>query len=271
MTLLVRSESDGYLPSKATGSKATPASSSNPPPTLSELIAATKIGTAAIPASKDTDAAIKITPSNAQIPQTAIFDLKTRSAYGDSKIDMDTILPRLWANQTPNFIIAYHRSGWFKAAETRIKDVRKDVDRWEKGHGKALAVMGGLLKALVKAAGGASDGRIAVGTGRDGQLEVYEPADLLWTVLPPDLIAAWTKGAEEDGDEGDGDRDGDGDSEDDEVDGGHAPDLDDEAEEYARLFDHAADGDDGRGDESSGQDFTACSAEDCGYCGHCRH
>ena len=63
-----------------------------------------------------------------EVPQTAIFDLKTRSARRE--IDMDEVYPRLWVSQTPKFIIAYHNSGQFNGIP--VQDLGHSIHHREK-------------------------------------------------------------------------------------------------------------------------------------------
>lgn len=68
---------------------------------------------------------LKVLRGGNQVPQSAVFDLKTRSI---KKMDVDTIaeeLPRLWISQIPNFILAYHTQGVFN--DIQIHDVRDAV------------------------------------------------------------------------------------------------------------------------------------------------
>src|SRR5690606_29371541 len=82
------------------------------------------------------------------IPQSAVFDLKTRSIK--RPIEMDEVFLRLWINRTPNFIVAYHHSGWFTPEDVEVIDVRDGVREWEKENQPALERLERLLRDLVE-------------------------------------------------------------------------------------------------------------------------
>ncbi|KAI9766565.1 MAG: hypothetical protein M1839_004875 [Geoglossum umbratile] len=75
------------------------------------------------------DKGLTIKLGGERIPQSAIFDLKTRSI---KKVDQDILsdeLPRLWIAQIPNFVLAYHTNGVF--TDIRTRNVRGEVEDWE--------------------------------------------------------------------------------------------------------------------------------------------
>jgi hypothetical protein len=57
---------------------------------------------------QDRTASVKVERGGSEVPQHAIFDLKTRSGKYKTDIDMTDIYPQLWIKQVPNFIVAYH-------------------------------------------------------------------------------------------------------------------------------------------------------------------
>lgn len=124
------------------------------------------------------------------IHQRAIFDLKTRSIKRKGNIDMSEFLPRLWANQTPNFILAWHRSGNFD--EIEIKDVRDDISNWEIANTKALAKFRSILKELIEFSKNQSHFEVRrTGTG---DLELWSEVKG-WSALPSELKARWKSGS----------------------------------------------------------------------------
>jgi hypothetical protein len=191
---------------------------------------------------------VKVERGGSEVPQHTIFDLKTRSGRYKADIDMSDIYPQLWVKQIPNFIVAYHDgAGLFR--DVRVQDVRKDVKKWEDDNVEAIKRLAILIKAIVTFA------RID-----KGLLEVYSPRmDCLELrkqygegvhALPDELEDEWARnrGCEADVYLSDSD------------DGGLAL-----SEEYSSAKGWNTDSDDEE------PDYTACSAEDCGYCGKCTY
>ena len=125
------------------------------------------------------------------IRQHAIFDLKTRSIKRKDNINMSEFLPRLWANQTPNFILAWHRSGTFD--EIEVKDVRDDISNWEMAHTKALAKFRSILKELIDFSKDKNRSRFEVRRTGTGDLEIWSEVKG-WSALPSKLKARWRDG-----------------------------------------------------------------------------
>jgi hypothetical protein len=184
---------------------------------------------------------ISIEHGGTEIPQHSIFDLKTRSGKYKSEIDMSDIYPQLWIKQVPNFIVAYHDgAGLFK--DVRVQDVQNEVLKWEADNIDAIHRLTVLLNRIV-----------AFARNDQGLLEVYCPhEDCLelrrqhgqgTNALPDELRDVWANEAFSDSDDG-------------------GLELD---QGYESAEDYTADSDE---DEP---DYTACSAEDCGYCGKCTY
>lgn len=238
LKLLVRSETDGYLKNKVEPGAASGigASAVNHPAaglvesgsragstTISTALASITVGRASLSSSPSTS--LKLTTSSSTpIPQSAIFDLKTRSSR--TPFTMDEILPRLWLNRTPNFILAQHFQGTFTREDVLVSDVRQQVDEWEEVHAEELRVFSDVLKKLVKAVEGLPEGKKRVGVWRVGngdlQIRALEKEMKHWAALPRVLKAWWTGDeAESEGDmekKGEGSNvldDGDGSEEDD--------------------------------------------------------
>ena len=82
-----------------------------------------------------------------KVPQKALFDIKTRSSKRE--FDMEEIYPRLWANQTPNFILAYHQSGNFH--DIQIRDVTQELKHWELRNSKSLHALHATFEEIIRA------------------------------------------------------------------------------------------------------------------------
>jgi hypothetical protein len=183
LRFLIRSESDGYLPEKLTPKSRTQTSKAETGSTSLEESAKTLIVSSF---TETTSSTLIINPAGHQIPQSAVFDLKTRSARRE--IDLAEFFPRLWINQTPNFIIARHNLGVF--TDVGVKDVRKDVQQWESDNQVVLLRLQTLLKKLIELTGKDGCSRLQVHRVGTGPVLVSKQLKA-WGVLPRDLKARW--------------------------------------------------------------------------------
>lgn len=191
-----------------------------------------------------------------RIPQSAIFDLETRSI---KKRDLghDTLseeLPRLWVRQISNFIVAYHKAGTFE--DIRVRDVSEDVRQWQEDEQPALRRYAALLKLLISLARSSEDSTLELSREEgSSELHLRKPCGEAQPCLPQDLQAKWT--VDDSGVNGPNE----GHQSDDEF--FSCPDVESPDDDLESLgyWD----------DEESDLDYTACSASDCGYCGHCKY
>lgn len=183
--MLVRFEADGYLPQKL-GFK--PTAYKSPPesvPDLDSLLEQLRTK----PLSAATHGSLEITSGGYAMPQAAIFDLKTRSA---KKAGLDVLgeeLPRLWINQIPNFILAFHQRGKFH--DIRIQEVGHRVHDWESSHQAELRMFSALLDHICAAVEKAEDSRLEVVYTVERGLQL-QSAGSEWAVMPTNLIEEWT-------------------------------------------------------------------------------
>ncbi len=194
------------------------------------------------------DKSLSVIHGGQKIPRTAVFDLKTRSIR---KKDQDTLgeeLPRLWVAQLTNFILAYHTSGVFEEIQTR--NVHHEIEDWENENEDTIRRFAVLLRKIVAFARSRRDRKIEVRSGEVNVLELREQTEDVCKTLPAVVEARWIMG----------NLDGSNSSSDE----SQGPDLrtSSEPEDGNNPIDW---------DEGSEKDFTACSAEDCGYCGHCSY
>ena len=195
MKCLIRSETDGYLPSLATKQKVScgqEKSATNERDDLAGLLVSTGGnfgGSETIPNSSSTS--LQIQTGTGDIPQEAIFDLKTRTI--NRPYNEEEILPRLWVNQTPNFVLAYHTAGLFEEQNIQIKNMREPVKAWEERNGKALARLVAVIRKICETARNTEDGKLDVMVREHGVLEVRGRAegDEVGDVLPGDLLEKW--------------------------------------------------------------------------------
>jgi hypothetical protein len=205
--------------------------------------------------------------------QAQIFDLKTRSVRSSHEDHLAAELPRMWVAQVPKFILAYHLDGRFRDADMEVRDVRGEVRKWEKDHRSELAHLAALIHRVIH----------MVSDRPEHKLELHHPADKIGTLelraqlpyegatLSPTVRARWEKPAEgldQIDDSGshiaahEHKRNREADASDRSHDSDclkNAHGLDEHGWVEAGSLSGGLDGDD--------LDITACSAEDCGYCG----
>ncbi|KAH9863901.1 hypothetical protein J1614_009833 [Plenodomus biglobosus] len=191
----------------------------------------------------------KIKTCGSKVPQSTIFDLKTRSGKYNKEIDMSDMYPLLWIKQIPNFIVAYHDgAGLFQ--DIRVKNVRADVKKWEKDNADHIGRLSNLLNKISKIAKEDGSVLLEVISQKLNILEIRRQHGGGIQALPDFLRSEWLAASGGVSLEDDGLSDG----------LGVEPDTVYDAEEDWNV---ASD------DEEP--DYTACSAEDCGYCGKCTY
>ncbi|ORY15669.1 hypothetical protein BCR34DRAFT_477418 [Clohesyomyces aquaticus] len=262
LTCLVRYEVDGYLGSSTTsnvntlyGSDMNTTYGSDTAPDEEDLLAALKTVSVGQHVSKTKDLIVKM--GGGEVSQQSIFDLKTRSGKYGKQIDMQEQLPTLFIKQIPNFVVAYHNgAGLFDKDKIQVRDVRQDIQEWATANDAALKRMVALIRKIVDFAKANDQGRIEVYSPSVNHLEIRKQFGEGSHVLPESLRTRWADSGEQEEDE----------EEDDDEDGG-------------TFLGHSIhgyyDGSDDDGwrynSDSEEPDFTACSAEDCGYCGRCEY
>ncbi|KAL4748551.1 hypothetical protein BDW72DRAFT_214732 [Aspergillus terricola var. indicus] len=249
LSCLVRYEGDGYLPhlyqphvSQGESAVTTP----------DDLLASFNQATVGI-VGPEGDQALRIETGGQIIPQSAMFDLKTRSATKQYSNVLGGELPRLWIAQIPNFVIGFHTNGEFH--DVRVEDVREEVRKWEADHEVELRKLSTVMELLIAFVHGQPDGRFEVvynGTEGNGELELREVGGEVNCCLSDAMKRRWTAG----------DLDGRGKEEE------EREEVDDDGWEGRHAEWEDSDWD---GESESEKDFTACSASSCGYCGHCGH
>lgn len=196
LSCLIRSESDGYLRNRMEPEEQQHAASATPVPKACDFDMSTLF--------RDTDSLavaqkvqaeqgdVKVELKGQRIPQSAVFDLKTRSATNE--IDMNEVLRRLWVIQTPNFIIGYHKSGYFD--DVRIQDVSGKVREWEADNGELLRRLQSIIRRIVEVAKSSGGQRLEVCRVGSGELQIRKHVDAEWSALPAHLRDAWTRRGE---------------------------------------------------------------------------
>ncbi|EPS44064.1 hypothetical protein H072_1968 [Dactylellina haptotyla CBS 200.50] len=200
------------------------------------------------------DNSLSIKTGGSEVPQSSIFDLKTRSGKRGQSIDMEQILPLLYLKQIPNFIVAYHNgAGLFPTKDIKVENFEKEIRQWEVDNKCALERLSVIIRKIIE----------VVKMDECGLLEIYRPSpDCLEIrkqhgdeshVLPLSLRQEWEGAGLHVADEFDSDQES--------SQAGEGVDL---RHSYNYNFDSDS-------DDDSIKDFTACSADDCGYCGKCTY
>jgi hypothetical protein len=208
---------------------------------------------------------ITVTSVGQQIPHDALFDLKTRSIRRISAPEtvIAEYLPRLWLCQIPNFITGLHERGLF--TEISIHDIRLDLARWESEQQENLGRFAALLRKIITIAHAHKDGKLEINYEEGGTvLEIREQTPGIPSSLPPDTERRWkdwlaeVRGTAEEEDDSDGGR-------------FSACGSGDEYEDIPRHLEGWEDSWRDLSSDEESPDYTACSADDCGYCGRCTY
>ncbi|KAK5097073.1 hypothetical protein LTS08_007093 [Lithohypha guttulata] len=182
LSCVIRSESDGYLPDKLEASHETLRPVRQDESLLNGGLSSLGLGLLPL----TSIGPLVIEDAGDVIPQQAIFDLKTRSINQKERLGASTeeFLPRLWANQTPNFVLAFHKWGKFQLDEIHIKDVRDDVKAWEAQNVDVLSRLGKMYHKIVDLS--SVHGRFEVRRIGAGPLEIWTESTS-WSALPKEL------------------------------------------------------------------------------------
>lgn len=242
---LVRFEADGYHKNLVPGDREGQGSSAEDN-SLDSLVSS--LGDSTISAyPSGSDRPLNVIRGGQPIPQSAVFDLKTRSIYKKEQSILDDVLPRLWVAQIPNFILAYHSSGLFEQIQTR--DMRAEVQRWERENEDTLRRFAALLRKLVDFARGTSNGKFEIRRREVDVLELREQCADVGSTLSSAIEDRWVLGAPV--------RQQRLAAEETKASRGRSISVSDK-EPVTLTW------------EDGPEDFTACSTV-CGYCGRCAH
>lgn len=184
------------------------------------------------------------------IPQSAIFDLKTRTIKRRDQVDeiLAEQIARYWVAQIPFFILAFHERGRFSPEDILVQDVRKDVDKWQNKHQSELRKLGVLLEKLVQLArDSVPDHKYEVVCQTPNALEIREQGGKVNGPLCEELRQVWLGSPA-------------GSDADSEASGGARSESDEPDDEPAYSD----------ADSDRSMDYTACDSE-CGYCGRCKY
>lgn len=161
---------------------------------------------------------------------------------------MNDIYPLLWLKQIPNFILAYHDgAGLFH--DIRVQNVSKDVQSWVDENKEGIKRFAVLLSEICKVARENENQLLEVYCPGGDRLEIRSQYGNGVRTLPEELSQRWAQKRQI----------GEARRSDSLIGGG---------------YEGVSKGDDAGGsdnDSDAEPDYTACSAEDCGYCGKCSY
>lgn len=253
MECVMRFEADGYLPEVLTPAESEAQYTKQEKPDKGMKVNAEEELTSAFDnamlGTRGTDSieskALKVHTAGGHIPHAALFDLKTRTINKKNQDILGEELPRFWAAQIPNFILAFHKAGLFHLDEIEIHNVRDKIADWETDNKDSLRRLAVLLKLLVAFARSRQDSRFEL-LHEEGEraVELREVPNDVNRVLPHTLGSLWAK-------EG---------SDSNSISG--APSLGRGYSGRPEYLDS---------DSEPEKDYTGCNAADCGYCGHCKY
>ncbi|OCL14802.1 geranylgeranyl pyrophosphate synthetase, partial [Glonium stellatum] len=247
---VLRFEADGYLGFMVPGGVKTPASASDLRNDKSQDDLASTLDSMKVSSSfgggERSSGPLQIEITGQKIPQEAIFDLKTRSAW---KKELDVLgeeLPRCWVAQIPNFILAFHEAGMFN--DITVRYIRDDVKKWQQENQKDIKCLNWLVRKIIAIAKARKDGKLEVRYKGLEALELREQDTDEHNVLPPDLKLRWMENDPSD-----------------DVNPRHNAKSTGGVSLPVSVFDTSA-----FGSDEEDEDYTACSDE-CGYCGRCTY
>ncbi|CAG5138526.1 uncharacterized protein ALTATR162_LOCUS381 [Alternaria atra] len=251
LNCLVRFESDGYIRETPAVNDTAPAKTAVNQHDLLQALQETAISQPSNTTISKPDA-VKIKHGGSAVSQQSIFDLKTRSGKHKRDIDMSDIYPAIWIKQISNFIVAYHDgAGLFE--DIRVQDVKNDVQAWARDNRDAIRRFATLLDKIVDIARSNASKLLEVYCSGTDRLEIRVQYGDGVHALPADLVDRWEKietsiisTHDDASDEFEYDDGGIG------IDDRYDPDMDSD-------------------DAGTEPDYTACSADDCGYCGKCTY
>lgn len=200
--------------------------------------------TAAAPGNGNKD--VTVIQGGSLVQQESIFELKTRS-FRKKEAGMleDTFgdqLPRLWVSQIPKLILAYHKHGTFE--DINVRDARSDVNGWESNHVADLSRLAAVIHHIINLVTTRPDNKLELRYNQVGILEVRGQLEEAGDALSVSVRRQWTE----------------------------TDTASREASPISQEYQSTSEGSSILTWEDEVEpDYTACSAEDCGYCGRCSY
>ncbi|KAJ0297086.1 hypothetical protein COL516b_010990 [Colletotrichum fioriniae] len=167
---IVRHEGDGYLKHKQGPSMNVSGHTFAEQASVDGLIEELKVKEMAPKSPQSSHQQVQMKSGGFEVPQSAVFDLKTRSVKRKGTDFLGEELPRLWVAQIPNFILAYHDRGTFKDIE--VMDVTQQVKAWETSKNQELSRLAALLSHIVRLARARRNDRLEISRQQLNKLEI---------------------------------------------------------------------------------------------------
>lgn len=251
--ILLRGEIDGYLPEYTSAG-----SPSRKKVSLDDLVDGLESSSLTPKAVDSKSSTVTVKEAGSPVPQSSLFDLKTRSELRRGDDILAQQLPRLWRSQIPNFILAFHERGFFH--DITVQSVRDRIGEWEKENAEGIAVLVTLLRQIVDVVTTNPEQKVEIRATVDSEIEVRELLADVGDILSPSVREKWEDWLQEG-------RPGSATSPDLLVDGADSePDWNRSYGSGDKDFWNSYHSDDGEQ-----PDFTACGADSCGYCGKCSY
>lgn len=186
---LLRFEADGYLKDKVPSNSPVKAPKAAKAATLEDLTSHLQDSSVAtVPSTAGED--LHVIHRGQSVPQSAVFDLKTRSFKKRATDTLAGELPRLWIRQIPNFILAYHAYGHFD--DIQVQDVHHEIVKWQGENESSLRLLGVLLRTIVDFARNQSNGKVVVHYSSLGIIEFRKPSGSFGKVLSASSRKQWS-------------------------------------------------------------------------------
>lgn len=254
LNILLRGEVDGYL-----SGAANPAPPHRKETSLDELADGLASSSLSPKMTDKSASTVAIKTAGSLVPQSSLFDLKTRSVLRKDDDILSQQIPRLWRFQIPNFILAFHERGTFH--DISVQNVQDRIDTWECENAEGIGLLVVLLRRIIDVVTRSPEGKVETRAAVDSEIEVRSQLPDAGEAFSAPVREKW----------GDWLRKACGTSQ-----GGSATPAPSGAEGDGKGGDaeYSSDGhpffsDDS--DDPEAKDFTACDADSCGYCGRCSY
>ena len=184
LKFIVRHETDGYVEVGAGTSSSRSAESGND--SLASMLGSLSLSpSTSTPSTTPQGSKLTLRQEGKITPLESTLEIKTRSAR--NQLDIEEVIPQLWASQTSKFVLAYHQNGFFPTPN--VQDVKTQIKRWEERNEadlRKLAALINKIRDVVKEGGGKAVLRYVV----EGDKLVIEKDDGK-KMLPKDLYSKW--------------------------------------------------------------------------------
>ena len=163
LSLLVRSAVDAYLKELVEGADSSAVTDPRDPHDHVNFVQNLSLGgRVANPSETENkfDGRVTVVQGGQMVPDAAVLELTTRSAFAKRPIVIEQRMADLWISQTPTFIEAYHRGVGYKAysqhgsqqgkfEDIKVKSIGDLLTKWETTNAKTLGKIATVLRQVV--------------------------------------------------------------------------------------------------------------------------